>query len=48
MDRDELFRKNHDLFEMSMQQVLDDPGLRDRIPVRTIFVPRLNVEPVVA
>jgi len=91
MDRDEQFRKNHDLFEMFMQQVLDDPELLDRIPdgadiiflpnsdpalrkanlelgaereregatvtyvriemvpqLRTIFVPRLNVEPVVA
>ena len=91
MDRDEQFRRNHDLFEMFMQQVLDDPGLLDRIPdgadiiflpnsdpalreanlelgaereregatityiriemvpqLRTIFVPRLNVEPVVA
>jgi len=91
MDRDEQFRRNHDLFEMFMQQVLDDPELLDRIPdgadiiflpnsdpalrkanlelgaereregatvtyiriemvpqPRTIFVPRLNIEPAVA
>ncbi len=91
VDRDEQFRKNHDLFEIFMQQVLDDPDLLDDIAndadiiflpdndlelkaanlelgsereregaqvvyiriemvpqLRTIFVPRLSVEPVLA
>ena len=91
MDRDEQFRRNHDLFEMFMQQVLEAPELLDRIPdgadiiflpdsdpalreanlelgaereregaavtyvriemvpqLRTIFVPRLNIEPAFA
>ena len=91
VDRDEQFRKNHDLFEIFMQQVLDDPELLDRIPdnaeiiflpnsdpalreanlelgaeraregatvtyiridmvpqLRTVFVPRLNIQPTVA
>ncbi len=91
VDRDEQFRRNHDMFEIFMQQVLDDPDLLDSIPdgtdiiflpdngpelreanlelgvereregakvvyirvemvpqLRTIFVPRLSVEPVTA
>jgi hypothetical protein len=41
MDRNEQFRRNNDLFELFMQQVLDDPGLLDRIPdgADIIFLP---------
>ena len=41
MDRDEQFRRNHDLFEIFMQQVLDDPELLDDIPngADIIFLP---------
>ncbi|MBL7065886.1 MAG: hypothetical protein ISS49_17050 [Anaerolineae bacterium] len=41
MNRDEQFRRNHDLFEIFMQQVLDDPELLDDIPngVNIVFLP---------
>jgi hypothetical protein len=91
MKREELFRRNHELFEMFMLESLDDPALTAHIPsgasviflpendpellaanlelarvkrqqseqvvfvrvklapeVRTIFVPRLTVEPALA
>jgi hypothetical protein len=91
MKREELFRRNHELFEVFMLEALDDPALTAHIPsgasviflpendpellaanlelarvkrqqseqvvfvrvklvpeVRTIFVPRLTVEPALA
>jgi len=41
VDRDEQFRRNHDLFEIFMQQVLDDPELLDSVPngADIIFLP---------
>jgi len=91
MEREEQFKRNHDLFEMFMLEALNDPKLTEHIPagasviflpendpeltaanqelarakrqageqvvfvrvklvpeVRTVFVPRLSVEPAFA
>ena len=41
MNRDEQFRRNNDLFEIFMQQILDEPELLNRIPdgADIIFLP---------
>jgi hypothetical protein len=41
MNRDEQFRRNNDLFELFMQQILDEPELLNRIPdgADIIFLP---------
>lgn len=41
MNRDEQFRRNNDLFEIFMQQILDEPELLSRIPdgADIIFLP---------
>jgi hypothetical protein len=41
MTRQEQFRRNHDLFALFMQQVLDNPALTKKIPkgAQVIFLP---------
>jgi hypothetical protein len=41
MNRDEMFRKNNELFAMFMQHILDNPDLMDQIPdgADIIFLP---------
>ena len=41
MTRQEQFQRNNDLFELFMQQLLENPGLTKKIPknARVIFLP---------
>jgi hypothetical protein len=46
MEREEQFRRNHDLFEMFMLEALNDPQLTEHIPsgASIIFLPENDVE----
>jgi hypothetical protein len=46
MKREELFRRNHELFEMFMLEALDDPALTTHIPngASVIFLPESDPE----
>lgn len=46
MDRKEQFRRNHELFELFMQDVLDNPQLTRHIPegATVIFLPENDPE----
>lgn len=46
MTREEQFRKNNELFELFMQQVLETPEFTERIPegAEIIFLPQNDLE----
>ena len=46
MEREEQFRRNHDLFEMFMLEALNDPALAEPIPenAEVIFLPENDLE----
>ena len=46
MNRDEQFKRNHDLFEMFMLEALNDPKLTEHIPTgaSVIFLPESDAE----
>ncbi len=50
MEREEQFRRNHDLFEMFMLEALSDPELTEYIPdgASVIFLPESDPELVEA
>ena len=50
MEREEQFRRNHDLFEMFMLEALSDPELTEHIPdgASVIFLPESDPELVQA
>ncbi len=46
MDREQQFRKNNELFELFMQEVLESPDFVDKIPddAKVIFLPQSDPE----
>lgn len=46
MDREQQFRKNNELFELFMQEVLESPDFVDKIPndAEVIFLPQSDPE----
>jgi hypothetical protein len=46
MNREEQFKRNHELFQVFMEQALDSPGLRESIPqdADLVFLPENDPE----